>query len=164
MPIGDISSDKKGTGARFNDGKARLDLIPLSLLASQVSGYGSWAAQALADVGRFQTDCTNTGALYEAYESLGDLAGALRDEAAVFEYGAKKYAAWNWAKGMNWSVPIGCFARHALAVIGGEENDPESGLPHRGHMACNLRMLMLFVETHPEGNDLPPVGLLGRDD
>jgi len=56
-------------------------------------------------------------------------------------------------KGMKWSVPIACALRHELAIRLGEENDPESGLPHRGHIACNLIMLMYYVENYPEGDD-----------
>ena len=35
MTVGDINSDKKGTGARFNDGKPDLSLIPLETLADE---------------------------------------------------------------------------------------------------------------------------------
>jgi len=79
------------------------------------------------------------------------------DCANVFEYGARKYATWNWVKGMKWSVPIGCIGRHALKVLSnGEINDDESGLPHIGHIMCNLVMLKAFESGYPEGNDLPP--------
>jgi len=30
----------------------------------------------------------------------------LEDEARVWMYGKQKYAAWNWAKGMEWSIPL----------------------------------------------------------
>jgi hypothetical protein len=43
-----------------------------------------------------------------------------------------------------------------MAIERGEENDPESGLPHVGHIACNLRMLMHYVDHYPEGDDLFP--------
>ena len=59
MPVGDVDSDAKGSGARFNDGKPAFDLVPLV---------------------------------------------ALEDCAKVFEYGRRKYASWNWAKGFSvWS-------------------------------------------------------------
>lgn len=108
MSIGDVTSDERGSGARFNGGKARLDLVPLQ---------------------------------------------GLEDAARVFEYGAQKYAPWNWAKGMAWSVPIGCMMRHLMAIQRGEEIDPESGLPHIGHLMCNALMLATFRHTYPEGND-----------
>jgi hypothetical protein len=79
----------------------------------------------------------------------------LEDEAKVWEYGKKKYAAWNWAKGMDWSIPFACAMRHMAAWQRGEELDPESGLPHLAHAMCNLRMLTLFSKTHPLGDDRP---------
>lgn len=77
------------------------------------------------------------------------------DEARVWEYGKAKYAAWNWAKGMDWSVPFACLMRHMAAWQKGEECDPESGLPHLAHAMCNLRMLTLYAETYPQGDDRP---------
>lgn len=80
---------------------------------------------------------------------------ALEDCARVFDYGRRKYAAWNWAKGMAWMVPFGCLLRHLHAWARGEDNDPESGLPHLGHAMCNLVMLCTFARTYPEGDDRP---------
>ena len=34
MTIGDVNSDERGTGARFNGGKARFDVVPLIGLES----------------------------------------------------------------------------------------------------------------------------------
>jgi len=84
----------------------------------------------------------------------------LEDEARVWSYGERKYAAWNWAKGMPWSVPLACALRHISAWQRGEENDEESGLPHLAHAMCNLRMLMLYSKTYPEGDDRPPKELM----
>ena len=110
MAIGDVHSEDRGSGARLNDGKVPLDLIPLS---------------------------------------------AMIECARVFDYGRNKYAAWNWAKGMDWSVPYGCLLRHMAAWFDGEDNDPESGLPHLGHAMCNLVMLSTFARTYREGDDRP---------
>jgi hypothetical protein len=108
--IGDINSAEKGSGARFNAGKADYSLIPM---------------------------------------------GTLEDEARVWMYGRQKYAAWNWTKGMAWSVPFACAMRHMAAWQRGEECDPESGLPHLAHAMCNLRMLTLYSKTFPQGDDRP---------
>jgi len=80
----------------------------------------------------------------------------LEDEARVWDYGTKKYNAWNWAKGMPWSVPYACAMRHLAAWQRGEEIDPESGQPHLAHVMCNIRMLTLYAKTYPEGDDRPP--------
>ena len=113
--IGDVNSDAKGSGARYNTGKADLSLIPLV---------------------------------------------TLEEEAKVWEYGKAKYAAWNWAKGMNWSVPYACALRHLSAWQRGEEIDPESGQSHLAHVMCNIRMLMLYSKTYKEGDDRPPKDLM----
>jgi hypothetical protein len=109
--IGDVNSQEKGSGARFNGGKPDYSLIPMH---------------------------------------------TLEDEARVWMYGAQKYAAWNWAKGMPWSVPFACAMRHMAAWQRGEDTDPESGLPHLAHVMCNLRMLTLYTKSYPEGDDRPP--------
>lgn len=108
--IGDLTSDDKGSGARFNSGKPDYSLIPLQTLT---------------------------------------------DEARVWMHGQKKYNAWNWTKGMPWSVPYACALRHLAAWQAGEENDQESGLPHLAHAMCNLRMLTLYSTNYTEGDDRP---------
>lgn len=76
----------------------------------------------------------------------------------VWEYGAKKYAAWNWTKGMPWSEPISCMLRHALCLMAGETHDPETGEPHWAHIICNCQMLEHYYHNYKEGNDLPEPG------
>jgi hypothetical protein len=80
----------------------------------------------------------------------------LEDEVRVWMYGKDKYAAFNWMKGMAWSVPFACALRHLTAWQRGEQLDPESGLPHLAHVMCNIRMLTLYEKTYPEGDDRPP--------
>lgn len=107
---GDVNSEEKGSGARYDAGKIPHELIPTHLLNST---------------------------------------------AAVFGYGANKYAAWNWTKGMPWSKPIGCMKRHLAAIERGEDIDPESGLPHIGHLICNALMLEHYYSCYREGDDRP---------
>jgi hypothetical protein len=80
---------------------------------------------------------------------------ALEDAAKVFDYGRRKYAEWNWAKGMPWSVPYACMLRHLSAWHQGEDTDPESGESHLGHAMCNLVMLATYARTYQEGDDRP---------
>ncbi|HEX7911755.1 MAG TPA: dATP/dGTP diphosphohydrolase domain-containing protein [Paraburkholderia sp.] len=156
MSIGDVNSNARGSGARFNDGKVPVELIPLRLIAEYGEyinlGESSDELTALHALGRFQEggDITN---LYDAMIAVG---APWTECAAVFEYGKRKYAAWNWAKGMPWSIPIACAARHLIfGMMRGESTDSESGLPHRGHFLCNIVMLLTFVRTYPEGDDRP---------
>jgi hypothetical protein len=60
-----------------------------------------------------------------------------------------------WAKGMRWSVPLGCALRHVLAMLEGEALDPESGEPHLNHVYCNVIMLQYFARHYPDGDDRP---------
>lgn len=84
----------------------------------------------------------------------------LTGEAQVWAYGKQKYAAWNWTKGMAWSIPFACMMRHMAAWQAGEECDPESGLPHLAHAMCNLRMLTLYATNFTAGDDRPKQELL----
>lgn len=69
--------------------------------------------------------------------------------AQVLEFGARKYAAWNWAKGtFAWSRLYGALQRHLNAFWEGEELDPETKLPHLWHAAC---CLMFLVRYHKSG-------------
>jgi len=86
----------------------------------------------------------------------------LEDEARVWAYGERKYAAYNWAKGMAWSIPLACALRHLSSWQKGEELDFESGQPHLAHVMCNIRMLMLYSKTFPEGDDRPPKELMPK--
>ena len=157
MSVGDINSTEKGSGARFNTGKAPFELIPLTLVADYYSPDFKarevrYALYALRSLGVWQ-ETGHTHNLLASLRHLGD-EGWL-ECAQVFAYGKLKYAEWNWAKGMAWSIPMACAARHLIAIIEGEQNDPESGLPHRGHVFCNIVMLLTYAKVFPEGDDRP---------
>ena len=150
MPVGNVNSTERGSGARFNDGKPDLSLIPPIMLPHREDEEHYQLLNSM-QIYMFNG---NPEPLWnwmdEAMANNHDLC------AKVFEYGKRKYAAWNWAKGMQWSIPIACALRHAHALYyNREENDPESDLPHIGHILCNLVMLRHFRSMYPEGNDLP---------
>lgn len=67
---------------------------------------------------------------------------ALDDVAVVLKYGADKYAARNWEKGLAWGRLLAAALRHLAAWGRGQNNDPESGLPHLSHAACCVLMLL----------------------
>lgn len=69
-------------------------------------------------------------------------AGAQSEIAKVFTFGAKKYADHNWRKGFKWSRLIASLERHIAAFKEGEDNDPESGMPHMAHAGCCVMMLL----------------------
>ncbi|MBS4049392.1 MAG: hypothetical protein KG075_23810 [Alphaproteobacteria bacterium] len=159
--VGDVTSDARGSGARFNTGKPPMELIPVSVIAAAERERGvpaRWAVHVLDLLGQWQAGTRS------AAQVLAEMpVDVWTDCALIFDYGRKKYAEWNWAKGMAWSVPTACAVRHLLAILRGEQNDPESGLPHRGHVACNLVMLALFETTYREGDDRPIQWLSTRE-
>lgn len=73
--------------------------------------------------------------------------GALEQIARVLAFGAGKYATHNWRKGMEWSRLVGATLRHILAWNDGEDVDPESGLSHLAHAACDLMFLLNYERT-----------------
>ena len=79
----------------------------------------------------------------------------LLDIAAVLQYGSQKYEERNWEKGIKYSRVYGAALRHLFAWQSGETNDPETGLNHLSHAACNLLFLLEFEKTHPELDDRP---------
>ena len=72
----------------------------------------------------------------------------------VLTYGANKYAPNNWRfTGMDWSRCIGSLKRHLNEFEKGIDIDPESGLSHLAHIACNVMFLVEYNKTHPELDD-----------
>ena len=59
----------------------------------------------------------------------------------VAEFGAKKYAPWNWSKGLSRVQIIGSLLRHTFAYLRGEESDKDSGLLHTDHILWNAAAL-----------------------
>jgi len=61
---------------------------------------------------------------------------------AIREYGCQKYHdPENWRKVEPQRYQDALY-RHWLAYLEGETNDPESGLPHIWHVACNVAFLI----------------------
>lgn len=70
----------------------------------------------------------------------------------VLEFGAKKYDLHNWKRSGSWHRCADSAVRHVLAIIEGEEIDPESNLPHLDHFSCNVCFLLEF-ESYQTGED-----------
>lgn len=163
MTVGDVTSAERGSGARFNTGKVPLEYIPAEILGMWVDRSrdtefepamidADWVESFLDALGQWQRREIGAWHLL-AYFDRAELFEAAR----VFEYGTKKYAAWNWAKGMKWSVCVGCIQRHLMEIVDGQLVDAESGRLHIGHVLCNVIMLVHYSAFYREGDDRPPV-------
>lgn len=75
----------------------------------------------------------------------------IKDVAEVLQFGAKKYAPNNWKE-----VPdakeryYDALQRHLLDYRLGEAKDPESGLEHLKHAACDIMFLLFFERQDPK--------------
>lgn len=64
--------------------------------------------------------------------------------AAVLSYGAKKYAANNWMRGISYMAIIAGVLRHIFAFLRGQEFDKDTGLPELYHAMCGLTFLAYY--------------------
>lgn len=71
----------------------------------------------------------------------------------VLMAGAKKYAPWNWTKGMPYSQTYNAAIRHLDAFMGGEDFDPETGESHLDHAQCCIMFLKHHFENHKNLDD-----------
>lgn len=67
--------------------------------------------------------------------------GSLEPMVRVLEFGAQKYSTDNWKSGFPDKKIMESMMRHLACMMDGEINDPETGLPHVGHLMCNCMFL-----------------------
>lgn len=80
-----------------------------------------------------------TGAMRQNMREVYDLfpIEGLKAYCRVAEFGANKYAPWNWARGLPQTQIAASLTRHLSAYLRGEENDQDSGLSHIDHVVWN---------------------------
>ena len=78
---------------------------------------------------------------------------ALEPMVDVLMFGEQKYSAHNWKKGLKYTETIESMQRHMNAFLDGEDNDPESGLPHIGHILCNAQFLSYMYQFRKDLDD-----------
>jgi hypothetical protein len=92
---------------------------------------------------------------------------AMEGLAGILTFGAKKYAAHNWRKGMAWSRALGSLKRHLIEFEKGNDYDYDencegckekhcldhTGLLHIDQVLCNAMFLSEYARTHPELDD-----------
>lgn len=59
----------------------------------------------------------------------------------------------NWKGGLKVTEVIESMQRHINALMRGENNDPESGLPHIGHIQCNAMFLGYMLKYKKDMDD-----------
>lgn len=91
------------------------------------------------NTGKLPIELVPTSAMYAIADALG--------------YGASKYEANNWRRGMKWSIPYSCAMRHLLKWFEGEDRDEESGREHLSHVMANVAMLIEYAETCKDLDD-----------
>lgn len=66
----------------------------------------------------------------------------------VSEFGAIKYAPWNWTAGSGLPLAqlVASTARHLFALMRGEDFDKESGLHHADHLLWNAVAIVHNIE------------------
>lgn len=92
---------------------------------------------------------------------------ALEQIAKIFTFGAKKYSAHNWKKGMPWSECEASLRRHLQAYSSGEDFDYDkdcpgcqagdctshSGIYHMAAVAVNAMFILDYYRSNPKFDD-----------
>lgn len=69
---------------------------------------------------------------------------AVQGVVTILTFGAIKYDARNWEKGIMYGRVFGALMRHLTAWWGGEDKDLESGRSHLDHAMCELMFLSAY--------------------
>lgn len=78
---------------------------------------------------------------------------ALAPMVRVLQFGSKKYAPYNWQKGLSVVECVESLLRHTFAFLDGEDLDPESNEEHIGHIQANILFISWLLENKPEFDD-----------
>lgn len=182
VTVGDLKSDKLGTGARKSAGKPDWSQFPFWVVYDLRKSWGefqdhqdfdsdwNWdvVLDLLAKWQRGDDDAlaratcvalllvSQTKDEYKGAPGLGLPYRALIEVVRVLEFGAIKYAKGNWAKGMPWTVCFNSAMSHLTKILVGQTHDEESKLLHSAHLLCNLVFLLGYRSRFPEGDDRTP--------
>lgn len=78
---------------------------------------------------------------------------AIDELAKVLTFGAKKYEAHNWRRGINITRLCAALLRHIFSFLRGESNDPETGLSHVAHAMCCCMFILWTMKHKPDMDD-----------
>ena len=140
-PAGEVMRVTEAGALRADVGKVPLHLVPPEVmklaLPAEYHGFIDW----------FHGSGTVDDLRMCARVALGDQRGVLA-VARVWEVGAKKYAAWNWFKGLLFSNLYNSAMRHALKAqyeTIDRVEDGGTGEPHTAHYAWNVCVCYVFA-------------------
>lgn len=97
---------------------------------------------------------SNSGVKHDAEKNRLELIDPefLDEFGLVMTFGARKYSPDNWRGGFEYRRLIGAVLRHTMSWAKGEDADPETGLSHLAHAACEL-MFLFWMNKHRKGTD-----------
>ena len=79
---------------------------------------------------------------------------AVEEVVRVIDFGAKKYNPRGWEeKPLSWVETCASMTRHTVRFLFGEDRDPETGLHHMAHAACNALFLVAYSLRGVRGKD-----------
>lgn len=180
VAVGDLSSTARGSGARKNAGKPEYHQLPWwvvvelkvktdtsagslpNVIQAAIASMGTWQRGEGAGLEWAAGHVWTALALEQGNDTISYL--ELVPVVRVLEFGAKKYAKGNWAKGMKWSVCFDCTMSHLTKAQAGLKNDDESGISHLAHALCNILFLLAYRDLYPEGDDRLPEFRVGGVD
>lgn len=196
VTVGDLNSSARGTGARKSSGKPDWSQLPMwavndvlnaarTMDEDVMENEGLWYVvdrlalwqrgddKALLDAAAVLAAVITRQKDHKSSVRISALLRSFLHTVRVLEFGAKKYAKGNWAKGMSWSVCYTCAISHLTKFLDRDvtdpaaENDEESGISHLAHAMCNLLFLIGYKTLFPEGDDrlkeFRPEGVLHVD-
>lgn len=139
-----------------------LGAVPVAELAAAArerahktaSGIGITLADAVAQA-EARERAENPGTKFDAGKPPLDLMEMeyVEEIAQVLAFGARKYAAHNWRKGIGVTRNLAAACRHLFKVMRGEDIDPESGLHHLAHAGCCLMFAWWTLKYRPQFDD-----------
>lgn len=134
-------------GIQKREGKGAFDfsdeLAKMGYLEKEKMGNGFFRFRKTNKVGGYRNNSGKLRWSLVDFEALEDMVRAL-------EHGEKEYGEDNWKKGLKTHEIFESLMRHLIAYIGGEDIDPESGLPHTGHILSNAMFLAYMHKFKPE--------------
>lgn len=141
---------ESGAQRDIQEGKGRLDLVPLDIATDIMAGYDK------ANVFYWMNEFVNTGNqgtlliiidLF-AKERGWDMPTLMIEVSKHFEQGCKKYGENNWQKGINARCYVNSALRHYLKWLRGDQDEP-----HDRSFIWNLMACMWTCIHKPELND-----------